>query len=135
MDHKDSLSHLRHWAMTKGYHVEFSRDGDDSVDRIGKIISINTTRSLETQVYVMLHECGHILVYENDKVMNFRKIASKYNEKSKIHKVFTVIEEIEAWKRGRMLANRCCIEIDDEKWNRDIARAIRKYMKWALDQN
>ena len=79
----------------------------------------------------MLHECGHILVSKSDGDLQCNDIYKEYKSSSKIHKVFTVIEEVEAWKRGYKLAGRLSIEIDDKKWNRDVARALWKYMDWA----
>jgi len=133
MPHKDAIGALEYWAYTKGYCVDFSRDGDDSVDQESKIISINTTRSLETQLYTLLHECGHILIYGSDKVTNVKEVTDNYNEKSNMYRVFTVIEEVEAWKRGLSLANRLGIPVDKDKWNRDVARALKIYMQWCLD--
>ena len=126
------ISSVCDWLERRGYYIEFSRKGDDSVDRENKIVSINTTRSLETQLHVMLHECGHILVLESDPVVSgIDEVLSKYSSKAKIHKTFTVIEEVEAWKRGLKLAKRLSIPINKEKWNKDVARAIYKYMLWA----
>ena len=96
-----------------------------------KIISINSTRSEETQLHILLHECGHVLVHSHGDKMNCRKIYNEYSEQSKIYKVFTVIEEIEAWSRGLKLAERLNIPINKTKWNRDVSRAIWKYMDWA----
>jgi hypothetical protein len=132
MNHGDSIAVLVHWLYKKDYYIEFSRNGEDSVDRTNRFVSINNTRSLETQLHVILHECGHILVFESDKVVNgIRDVLSKYSAKSKIHKTFTVVEEVEAWKRGLSLANRLGIPIDKIKWDKDVARAIYKYMLWA----
>ena len=118
----------------KGYHVEVERDGEDAIDRINKFVSINSTRSLETQLHVILHEAGHLLVEKSDKIPSgIPEVLNKYSEKSKIHRTFTVIEEIEAWKRGLKLAGRLGIKINKEKWNKDVARAIYKYMVWATE--
>ena len=132
MTHEEAIDSLVYWAETKGYVVDFSYDGDDSVDRESKVISINSTRSSETQLYILLHECGHILVSKSDKVVSGKEVMDKYSEKSKIYRVFTVIEEVESWKRGLALANRLCIPVNKDKWNRDVARAIGTYMEWAL---
>jgi hypothetical protein len=133
MTHEESIGTLIYWIESRGYFVEFAHNGDDSVDREIKVISINSTRSLETQLYILLHECGHILVSKSDKVVNgTEEVLQKYSEKSKIYKVFTVIEEVEAWKRGLALAERLSIPVDKEKWNRDVSRAIGTYMEWTL---
>ena len=120
------------WLDKRNYYVEFSSSGDDSVDRVNRIVSINTPRSLETQLHVILHECGHVLIAESDPVVSgIDEVLKKYSNKSKIHKTFTVIEEVEAWKRGLKLAKRLGIPINKEKWNKDVARALYKYMLWA----
>ena len=133
MTHEESIDTLVYWLQKRGYFVDFDRNGDDSVDREEKIVSINSTRSLETQVYVILHECGHVLVAKSDNIVNgAEEVLCKYSERSKIFKIFTVIEEVEAWKRGLRLANKLDIPIDKNKWNKDVARAINKYMQWTM---
>jgi hypothetical protein len=134
--HTDSsISQVVVWLEERGYYVEFDKSGDDSVDRIAKVVSINTTRSEETQLYIILHECGHILVAESDIIVNgIDEVLEKYSYSSKIYKTFTVIEEVEAWKRGLALARRLKIPINKKKWNRDVSRAIYKYMLWATGQ-
>ena len=82
MTHEEAIDSLVYWAETKGYVVDFSYNGDDSVDRESKIISINSTRSTETQLYVLLHECGHILVSKSDKVVN------------EYFNIFTIVSEL-----------------------------------------
>jgi len=134
MNHEDAITAVAYWFQQKGYHVEIDRDGEDAIDRDSKFVSINSTRSLETQLHVILHEAGHLLVEKSDSITNgIPEVLSKYSEKSKIHKTFTVIEEVEAWKRGLKLANRLGIKINKEKWNKDVARAIYKYMLWATE--
>jgi len=96
-----------------------------------KIVSINTTRSIETQLYILLHECGHVLIHNNDNIVGYREVQESFKERSDIHKVFSVMEEAEAWKRGKRLARRFGIEINEEKWNKDLSRALNKYIKWA----
>lgn len=134
MNHQDAITAVTYWFQQKGYHVEIDRDGEDAIDRVSKFVSINSTRSLETQLHVILHEAGHLLVEKSDKITNgIPEVLNKYSEKSKIHRTFTVIEEIEAWKRGLKLASRLGIKINKEKWNKDVARAIYKYMVWATE--
>lgn len=129
------ISQIVGWLERRGYYVEFDRLGDDSVDRIAKVVSINTTRSEETQLHIILHECGHVLVAESDLIVNgSSEVLDKFSDSSKIHRTFTVIEEVEAWKRGLALAKRLQIPINKEKWNRDVSRAIYKYMLWATGQ-
>ena len=106
MTHQESIDTVIYWLHNKGYYIEVDRTGDDSVDRDIKIVSINSTRSLETQLYILLHECGHILVSESDSLVNgAEEVLGRYGERTKIYKVFTVIEEVEAWKQRDAIEN------------------------------
>lgn len=134
MTHQGSISAIICWLEKRGYDVNFDRNGDDSVDREVRIVSIKNTRSDETQLHILLHECGHVLVLESDRVVNgIEEVLNKYADSSQIHKAFTVIEEVEAWKRGLALAKRLHIDIDKVKWNKDVSRAISAYMRWAVN--
>jgi len=119
------------WLEDRGFYLLLGRDGGDAVDVESKIVSINSSRSEEMQLHILLHECGHILIHKNGDKMNCRQIYGEYTKRSKIYKVFTVIEEIEAWSRGLKLAERLNIPINKDKWNRDVSRAIWSYMDWA----
>ena len=133
MDYNEAIASLVCWAQDYGYDVQLDRYGDDSIDEESRIISINTNSSLETQLHTLLHECGHLLIYKNGTPFKINDVINKYSERTKIHRVFRVIEEAEAWKRGRALARRLYIELNDDKWNRAVARALKRYMEWAID--
>jgi len=132
MEWNKHLDSLIVWASDRGYHVELSDKGDNCICHISKIIEINSTCSLEKQVTYLLHECGHALIFENGSVHNFEE-KRKYSKNTVAQKVFTVIEEVEAWKRGRDLAKRLHIEIDDVSWEKSMVKALKKYINWASD--
>lgn len=127
------LDQLTAWVFDKGYFVFFDKDGDDSICRESKIISIKNTRSLQTQLYTLIHECGHLLIYKNNSVFEYSRIDDSYGENTATRKCFRVIEEVEAWKRGRTLAKKLGIELCDKKWDREVSSAINKYMRWAVN--
>jgi hypothetical protein len=131
MKHCEAIDILVGWLDEKDYYVDFDRKGDESVSLEDKIVSINTTRSIETQLYILLHECGHVLIHNNEDIVKYRGVQESFDEKSNIHRVFTVMEEVEAWKRGRHLARRLGIKVDEKKWNKDLSRALNKYIRWA----
>ena len=133
MDDKEAMTPLICWAASKGYSVYINNDGDDSVDTMSRIIEINSKNSHRTQLYVLLHECGHVLIYLNKSSFDFENVFGAYKEGASIHKVFRVIEEAEAWKRGKALAARLSIDIDQAKWDRHVARAMKSYMLWATN--
>ena len=126
------LDSLAIWASDRGYCIDFVRGGDTSICHISKSIEINSSCSPEKQVIYLLHECGHALIFENGSVYDFesKRDLPKYTVASK---VYTVIEEAEAWRRGRDLAKRLCIPIDDEEYEKSMIKALKKYINWASD--
>ena len=132
MDWNQSLNSLIIWADNRGYHVEFVKGGDDSICYISKLIIINSSSPLETQVIRLLHECGHALIFDNGSVFDF-KGKRNYDENSVAHKVFTVIEEAEAWRRGKELSTRLNIPLDENIWERSMVKALKKHINWASD--
>jgi len=133
MDVQQSIDMVVIWAYEKGYSVLFDKDGDNTVCYHSKAISIKTTSAAHIQLHTLLHECGHILVHNNDSPFDFNRITDRFSSSTSTHKIYTVIEEAEAWKRGKQLARRLHIPLDDDKWDMAVARAIKSYMKWALD--
>lgn len=132
MDWTIHINDLIHWANEKGYHVEIVKNGDDSICPISKIIEINSCLKPSVQVIRLLHECGHVLVFENGSIFNF-KDKRDYKKESTPHKVFSVIEEVEAWKRSKELAKRLKIPIEEAEWEEDMVKALKKYINWASD--
>ena len=127
---KQAIECLVSWAESKSYTVEFAKNGDDSICKISKQIEINNSRPPEVQFYRLLHECGHALIFENGSKLNFEPNIQPKQDNSQI-RTLTVIEEIEAWKRGLTLAKRLKIPVDEKKWESAMLSAIRKYIVWA----
>lgn len=137
------LSLFSSWAEDRGYYVYFEENGDNCICPISKLIEINSSAPLRRQVYCLLHECGHALIIDNGSFWNFEDNKrpeliemSPHEESSPLsesEKVFTVIEEIEAWERGLKLAQRLKIPICRKEWEVEMADAIKKYIDWAAN--
>jgi Zn-dependent peptidase ImmA (M78 family) len=132
VDWTEHLNNLEGWATERGYYIDFVRNGDNCICHISKLIEINSSCPKNRQVIYLLHELGHALIFENGSVYNF-KDKRKYEKHVVAHKVFTVIEEAEAWRRGRELAKRLKIPIDDMIWEKSMVKALKKYINWASD--
>ena len=133
MSHVDAISRVVAWAYDKGYHVYFDKHGDNTVCYESKVISIKNTSANHVQLHTLLHECGHILVHVNDSPFDFSRVDERFGPNTSTRRVYTVIEEVEAWKRGKQLARRLHINLDEDVWDMAVARAIKTYMSWALD--
>jgi hypothetical protein len=132
MDWNLHINNLIYWANDRGYEVELVKGGDDSICHISKHIEINSSSRPELQVIRLLHECGHALIFDNGSSFNFKE-KRDYPKNTTAYKVFSVMEEVEAWKRGKDLAKRLNIPIEEAEWEKDMVRALKKYINWASD--
>jgi hypothetical protein len=135
------LNSLIVWAEGRGYFIHFEKNGDNCICSTSKIIEINSSAPLRYQVYCLLHECGHVAIAENGSFWDYEKRPRYLYSKppsehedpkvKEIYRVYTVIEEAEAWKRGLNLAHRLGIPIDKEEWEAEMLDALGKYIDWA----
>lgn len=135
------LNSLVVWAEDRGYFVHFEKNGDNCMCSMSKIIEINSSAPLRHQVYCLLHECGHVAIAENGSFWAYEKRpryhygkppSEEQDKKAKeIYRVYTVIEEAEAWKRGYNLAHRLGIPVEKDEWEEEMLDALGKYIDWA----
>lgn len=135
------LNALVIWAHCRGYYVHFEEDGDDCMCYQSKIIEINSSAPLRYQVYCLLHECGHVAIHENGTFWDYEKrpryMYSKPpsehedNKIKAVYRVYTIIEEAEAWERAWKLAKRLKIPISKDEWEEQMLDAMGKYIDWG----
>lgn len=134
----NGLKAVVEWCDSRRIKVEFTNLHPAGVyHNDDKIIYINSKQKLEKQLFVLLHECGHLLIDDPSEttVFRFRHGYHEKNPKLKrkfIHRCAIVEEELEAWHRGRKLANKLGIEINDLNYDTLKADLVKTYMKWAL---
>ena len=137
---EDGFDRVREWLEKRGWNLECDYCVRDEMMPQGKHITISTRQCKEKQLYSLLHECGHLLVqrveekydrsYPSQARMN-QFFAHRGIEKSKDYKVDVVREEIEAWKRGKNLANRLGVFIDEKRFQNVSSQCIYSYIEWA----
>jgi len=124
------------WATKYNVDIELGPGFEDRYEPSEKAIYINSRLGPESRYYTLLHECGHLLIdnhwrdFDRDNPM-YASSCDKRVAKSKAYRVSIVAEEIEAWKRGRRLANRLGHFIDDEKFDKAISENVMTYIDWA----
>jgi len=126
------------WVFDKGYNVSLETDGQDAVYFSCNQIVINSRNHIEKRLYILLHECGHILInnspsdrvlslsMETEAIMGGRRVSRK-------RRIAKIAEELEAWKRGEKLARRLGIQINEDRFDKIRADAIMSYIEWARD--
>jgi len=125
------------WCSFRRISVEFYKGCGGTYDSSDRTIRINSRQSIEKQLYVLLHECGHLLIDDRSETTGFRFRHGYHAPDSEIRRRFiykcTIVEEeLEAWHRGRKLAGKLGIKINDDVFSTLKATFIKSYMKWAL---
>jgi len=137
---EDGFSRTAEWLEKKGWTYECDYCVRDEMFPQGKYITISKRQGQEKQLYSLLHECGHLLIQNNDeKYERSYPTQARMNqfqahrgiEKSKDYKVDVVREEIEAWDRGKKLANRLGIFVDEKNFRKVSSQCIYTYIEWA----
>ena len=132
-DWKSQFQKLVGWASSKGYDVWCYTDADDRLEFETKRIHIDSRQHAESRFYTLLHECGHLLIsqtagqFADDHPM-YAFSTDNRSSKSKAYQVSLVAEEIEAWKRGRRLARRLDLTINDTKFDRIMTDCVLSYI-------
>ena len=116
--------------------VIFERDADTALYHEGRklingdFIIINNRVKLEKQLYMLLHEAGHVLLRE-DEYEHERRFPAAEAKRGKAFIVDVLREEVLAWEAGRDMARNFDIPIDNKLWNSMVTSALSKYIKWS----
>lgn len=109
----------------------------DSVYYDSKEVFIDSRNHPEKKLYILLHECGHILIDSSGRnrihtlSQSVERVRGQRLRREK--RVAVISEEIEAWKRGESLAKRLCIQINPDRFDKIMSDAIISYVEWARD--
>lgn len=99
-------------------------------------IWIDSALSKECQLYTLLHEAGHYVVESRKNYLERYSYGypSKGSRKQKtdIHWVHLIHEELEAWEEGRKLARRLNIRIRHKQWERARCPSLMSYFRDAV---
>ena len=122
---------------TFGFEVVFLSGESDRVDLEERVIYINSRCHPETKFYTLLHEYGHVELTElgadalSIAVPSYKSFHATRSSRSNSGKIATIVEEIEAWKRGRLLALREGMHISVKKYEKHMNDALMSYILWA----
>ncbi len=121
------------WIESKGYKVSCQTDAEDRLEFEEKTIYINSRQHAENRFYTLLHEAGHLLISQTAN--QFQKDHPMYamscdirSCRSKAYQVSLVAEEIEAWKRGRRLAKRLGLKVNNDKLDKIMTDCVMSYI-------
>jgi hypothetical protein len=135
----EQMEVAKEWVTAKGFTVVEDTDLEDKIVYWKKRIYLNSRKHAQSRFYTLLHECGHLLVdqtadkFQQDHPM-YAQTADGRVARSAAYRVSLVAEEIEAWKRGRRLAARLGLFVDDAKYDAQMTQCLMSYINWAADE-
>ena len=103
--------------------VDYDPMGLDEYWIEDRVITINDMRDLQYQLYVLLHEAGHVILRSKED------FDSMFPD-SKTSKIEILKEEVMAWEEARKLAKSLQIPLGKE-WQIHVRQAIMKYVHWV----
>jgi hypothetical protein len=134
-----ALRKLEKWLTERRWILAWSYSDDDNVDFNRRLITINSNRTPQSQIFGIIHEIGHILLYESpDYVVRFANSDEFKNRREKSRETLKVRaeslgEEWEAWALGETLARRMALEIDYQSYYKARNRDLKSYAKWLVE--
>lgn len=127
--HKE-LRKLERYCNKKGYAVLYNDVNIDSVNFDNKRITLGNHHNDEMSLYYLLHEMGHVVLYNRKKTYkkHYQYFFENFSKTSMVYKVGILQEELDAWKEGLKLANRLKIKINRRKFEITKSRCIKTYI-------
>lgn len=135
----NKLARAIDWCERRGLKVVFTAQSGGVYKHDEKTIEVTYRSYPDIQLYTLLHEAGHHLVWCSNPKLYKERYERGYqrvteDDRTSQHKIDAIAEELEAWYRGWKLARRLKIYIDKEKYTACRNRNVRTYFRWALDQ-
>ena len=132
------------WYLMDKYDVytSFEKEGTDeywfdpdNFEEDKGMISIDSSKAAEHQLYVLLHEAGHVALRHNIEKFSERFPGSC---RGTLHGRLEILkEEVLAWDIATDIAAALRIKIEKEEWRKNYRDALEKYTRWVLagDEN
>ena len=119
--------------------MEFVAPSGGTYKHEEKVLEVSYRSYPESQLYTLLHEAGHHLVWSTAPKLYKEKYERGYqrveeSDRTPQHKIDAIAEELEAWYRGWKLAKRLHLGLDKKRYTSCRDKNIRTYFRWALDQ-
>ena len=119
---RPELLRLVSWAENLGYEVVFSKDGGNNICFETKTIEISSQVKVEERIYILSHECGHILT-NRKRSLPHPKATSNDNKKTN-----RLWEEMISWIKARSILIELEINFDEKKFSAYSARCLANYL-------
>lgn len=120
---------------SNGYRVIFNKSVKESLcDPENKEIHLVDRGQHRYKLYVLFHEAGHMLLFEQGNYLESfgarcEQYHRSYRKKTNLAKYHELKEEVLAWEKGIEIANRLNIIINKRDYDNYAARCYMTYVK------
>lgn len=133
------LTRVIEWCSRRGLSVVFRAQSGGIYNHVEKILEVSYRSYPEMQLYTLLHEAGHHLIWCSAPKLYKERYEKGYqrvfeSDHTPQHKIDAIAEELEAWYRGWKIAKRLRLGLDKKKYTSCRDKNVRTYFRWALDQ-
>lgn len=134
-----AIDKIYSWLESVGYSLKWGKT--DVCDGKAKVITINSNLIGNNKLYSLLHECGHVCLFNKDhykKTFKSLDIAINHDRrhaKSLIYRYKKIKEEIDAWDEGYKLAKKLRIKINKKDYDKYAARYVHTYIQALADES
>lgn len=115
------LQKLIDWAEAYNYQVFFDKNGGNNICLETKTIEISSDKNISEKIFILAHECGHI--------MNINRISpyskNSIGEKKKINRLW---DEVLAWVGARKLMAELNIPFNSKKLASYASKCLERYI-------
>lgn len=129
------LERVVEWCVERGIDVLFGRRFGGLYDEAAKKIIISAHAPPRKQLVYLLHECGHhLLSPSTDADDRFKRGYSSHaagRQRTFVHKLAVLEEEIEAWHRGWRLARRLGLTLSRDEFDETRVACLKSYVSWS----
>jgi hypothetical protein len=123
------ISQLVNYCSLINVQVVFNRGCTDEYEPDDKIIFINTQRTKENQLYILLHEIGHHMIFEKPELAEKFAILNEKKVKNNLsNQILELEEEVNAWHNGEEVARALGIKLNS-RFQLLKAKCLKSYIR------
>lgn len=130
------LEEVVSWCELKGIAVSFSsKETNGLYEQKDKQVVLNSKLHPQRALHISLHECGHIIIgnpkHTERYGMGYSHATAKITD-PKTNRIDILDEELGAWDRGKKLARKLGIKLDQKAYHHDRDTNVITYVRWVI---
>ena len=136
---------LKSWVECHDGIIRMAPHAEDQVQFLGPngnkcVVHLDSKKTYQSRLGILLHECGHILVHRNRKRERNKRVSGatfqewmrergRCKKGTKMAKLSTLDEEFAAWTLGERLGKRLGIKLNRKKFELLRTKCLLTYIR------